>query len=118
MRAKLFGLAALCLLSVVRYANADTVVLTTSDASVVAAFGKSGQGWWSLDTHNILSNTNYVTGTSFNVSPGIDFSYRSFFTFDLNDPALHGQTIISATIRLQAFQGVGLNDGNLVSFLT
>jgi len=34
--------------------------------------------------------TNYTTGTSFDVSPGVDFSYRSFFTFDL--PALTNES--------------------------
>jgi hypothetical protein len=82
----------------------------------VAAFGKAGQGWWSLDTPNILENTNYTTGTSFNVSPGINYEYRSFFTFDLNNPALRGQTVLSAEIRLQAFLGTGFNDGNQISF--
>src|SRR3982074_2031090 len=98
-------------------AGADTTIsLSTSDPSVVAAFGKAGQGWWSLDTPNILENTNYTTGTSFNVSPGINYEYRSFFTFDLNNPALRGQTVLSAEIRLQAFLGTGFNDGNQISF--
>jgi hypothetical protein len=106
-------------------AGADTTItLSTSDPSVVAAFGKAGQGWWSLDTPNVLENTNYSTGTSFNVNtggdpngpPGIHYEYRSFFTFDLNNPALRGQMVLSAEIRLQAFLGTGLNDGNQISF--
>src|SRR5258708_31047768 len=77
-------------------ANADTFTLSTSDASVVSQLGKAGQGWWSLDTPNILTNTNYITGTA-DVFPGpIDESYRSFFTFDLSNPALQGQTITGA----------------------
>jgi hypothetical protein len=97
-------------------ANASTITLSTSDPSVVAQLGKAGQGWWSLDTPNILTNTNYSTGTAFNVSPGVNFSYRSFFTFDLSNPALQGQTITGAEIRLQAFWGTGFNDGGLISF--
>jgi hypothetical protein len=50
------------------------------------------------------------------VSPGVDFSYRSFFTFDLSNPALQGQTITGAELRLQAFIGTGFNDGGLISF--
>jgi hypothetical protein len=108
------GVAAL--LCVGTTANADTITLTTSDASVVSQLGKAGEGWWSLDTPNILTNTNYTTGTSFAVSgPGTDFSYRSFFTFNLSDPALQGQTITGAEIRLQAFIGTGINDGQPVS---
>jgi hypothetical protein len=50
-------------------ANASIITLSTSDPSIVAQLGKSGQGWWSKDTPNIATNTNYSTGTSFNVSP-------------------------------------------------
>jgi hypothetical protein len=89
--------------------------LSTNDASVVSQLGKAGEGWWSLETPNILTNTNYSTGTSPNVSPGIDFSYRSFFTFDLSNPALQGQTITGAQLGLQAFTGTGYNDGGLIS---
>jgi hypothetical protein len=113
-----FGCAAcICVVIFSGSAEADTTVtLSTSDPSVVAAFGKAGQGWWSLDTPNILGNTNYITGTSFNVSPGINYEYRSFFTFDLDNPVLRGQTVLSAEIRLQAFLGTGFNDGNQISF--
>lgn len=97
-------------------AHAGTVILSTSDASVVSQLGKPGQGWWSLDTPNVLTNTNYTTGTSPNVSPGVDFQYRSFFTFDLSNPALQGQKIIGAELSLQAFIGTGFNDGGLISF--
>jgi hypothetical protein len=47
----------------------------------------------------------------------LDFSYRSFFTFHLSNPALQGQTITGAELRLQAFIGTGFNDGGLISFL-
>jgi hypothetical protein len=114
MRNRFLGVAAL--LCVGTAAHANTVTLGTSDASVVSQLGKTGQGWWSLDTTNILTNTNYSTGTSPDVSPGIDFSYRSFFTFDLSNPVLQGQTITGATLRLQAFLGTGYNDGGLISF--
>lgn len=108
------GVAALLCVGTV--ANANTVILSTGDASVVSQLGKAGQGWWSLDTPNILANTNYITGTSPNVSPGIDFHYRSFFTFDLSNSALEGQTITGATLKVQAFIGTGYNDGGLISF--
>ena len=108
------GVAAL--LCIGTTARADTVTLGTNDASVVSELGKAGQGWWSLDTPNILANTNYTTGTSPNVSPGVDFNYRSFFTFDLSNPALQGQTITGAELKLQAFSGTGYNDGGLISF--
>jgi len=106
----------LCFAATWTTANATTVTLSTSDPSVVAQLGKAGQGWWSLDTPNILTNTNYTTGTSFDVSPAVNFSYRSFFTFDLSNPALQGQTITGAELRLQAFIGTGFNDGGLISF--
>jgi hypothetical protein len=102
------ALSVAALLCVGTAANADTVTLSTSDASVVSQLGKAGQGWWSLDTPNILTNTNYITGES----PG----YRSFFTFDLSNPALQGQTITGAELRLQAFFGTGYSDGGLISF--
>lgn len=95
-------------------AVAATVTLSTNDASEVSAFGKPGQGWWSQDTTNILSNTNYSTGTSYNVSPGVNFRYRSFFTFDLDNPAFSGQVITGAELKLQAFQGQF--DAGLISF--
>lgn len=113
MKGVLSGLAAL--LCIGSTADADTIILSTSDASVVSQLGKAGQGWWSLDTPNILTNTNYTTGTSPNVSPGVDFSYRSFFTFDLSNSAFQGQTITGATLRLQAFLGTGYGDGGLIS---
>jgi hypothetical protein len=97
-------------------AHASIVILSTSDPSAVAQLGKSGQGWWSQDTPNIATNTNYSTGTSFEVSPGVNFTYRSFFTFDLSNPALQGYTITGATLQLQAFLGTGLNDGGQISF--
>lgn len=109
------ALGAVALLCAGATAYADTITLTTSDSSVVSQIGKPGQGWWSLDTPNILGNTNYITGTSFNVSPGVNFSYRSFFTFDLDGAALQGQTITGATLRLQAFIGTGFTDGGLIS---
>jgi hypothetical protein len=109
------ALGAVALLCIGTTAYANTITLSTSDASVISQLGKAGQGWWSLDTPNILTNTNYTTGTSFNVSPGVDFSYRSFFTFDLGDLALQGQAITGATLRLQAFLGTGYNDGGLIS---
>jgi len=113
MKSKLvLGVAALLCVSVA--AHADTVILSTNDASVVSELGKAGQGWWSLDTPNILTNTNYITGTSANVSPGVDFSYRSFFTFDLSNPALQARTITGAELKLQAFTGTGYNDGGLI----
>ena len=63
-----------------------------------------------------MTNTNYITGTA-DVFPGpIDESYRSFFTFDLSNPALQGQTITGAELRLQAFFGTGYSDGGLISF--
>jgi hypothetical protein len=63
-----------------------------------------------------LTNTNYITGTA-DVFPGpIDESYRSSFTFDLSNPALQGQTITGAELRLQAFFGTGYSDGGLISF--
>ena len=46
----------------------------------------------------------------------MNFSYRSFFTFDLSNPALQGETITGAELRLQAFVGTGYNDGGLISF--
>jgi hypothetical protein len=107
----------LLLLSLVSSAaDASTVILSTSDSSVTAQLGKSGQGWWSLDAPNIATNTNYSTGTSFEVSPGVDFSYRSFFTFDLNSAALQGYTITGASLQVQAFLGTGFNDGGQISF--
>ncbi len=108
------GIAALLGVGTPTYAG--TVTLSTSDAAVVAQLGHPGEGWWSLDTPNILGNTNYSTGTSPNVSPGVDFTYHSFFTFNLSDAALNGQTITSATLKLQAFIGSGFNDGGLISF--
>jgi hypothetical protein len=114
MRNRFLGVAALLCIGTTAHAN--TVILSTNDASVVSQLGKAGQGWWSLDTPNILTNTNYFTGTSPDVSPGIDFSYRSFFTFDLSNPALQGQTITGAELKLQAFIGTGYNDGGLISF--
>ncbi|MEH2499552.1 hypothetical protein V1294_006031 [Bradyrhizobium sp. AZCC 1678] len=89
--------------------------MSTGDLSAVAQLGKSGQGWWSKDTSNIATNTNYTTGTSFEVSPGVNFSYRSFFTFDFGNPAVQGYTITGATLQLQAFIGTGLNDGGQIS---
>jgi hypothetical protein len=97
-------------------ASASTITLSTSDPSVVAQLGKAGQGWWSKDTFNIATNTNYSTGTSFSVSPGVDYSYRSFFTFDFSSPVLQGYTITGATLQLQAFLGTGFNDGGQISF--
>ena len=97
-----------------RVALAAAITLNTNDASVVSAFGKPGQGWWSLETANILQNTNYTTGTSYNVSPGVNFSYRSFFTFDLSNPLLTGNRIIGAQLKLQAF--LGLFDQGPISF--
>ena len=58
-------LGAVALLCVGATANANTLTLSTSDPSVVSQVGKAGQGWWSLDTPNIATNTNYTTGTSF-----------------------------------------------------
>jgi hypothetical protein len=75
---------------------ASTLTLTTSDATVVAAFGKPVQGWWSSDTPNVLNNTNYTTRTSYNVSPWVNFSYRSFFTFDMDNPALQNETLMGS----------------------
>ena len=83
----------------------ETITLTTNDALSLTAFSKPSQGWWSKDTTNIASNTNYITGTSYDVSPGVDYSYRSFFTFALNDPKLAGYRILGASLELQAFQG-------------
>ena len=111
-----YSILVLCFAGTWTAANATMVTLSTSDPSVVAQLGKAGQGWWSLDTPNILTNTNYSTGTSFDVSPGVNFSYRSFFTFDLSNPALQGQVITSAELKLQAFIGTGFNDGGLISF--
>jgi hypothetical protein len=75
------ALGAAALLYAGTVANANTVTLSTSDVSVVAQLGKPGQGWWSLDTPNISTNTNYITGTAFNVSPAsilaIEASLRS-----------------------------------------
>jgi hypothetical protein len=115
MRLGLTVAAVLCILGAAP-AKAGVVTLSTDDASVVGALGKAGQGWWSLDTPNIATNTNYITGTSFNVSPGVNFSYRSFFTFDLNNPALQGMMITGASLELQAFMGTGYNDGGVISF--
>ncbi|MEH2534414.1 hypothetical protein V1277_006290 [Bradyrhizobium sp. AZCC 1588] len=113
----LYGLLIFCFVAgLTTTANASSLILSTNDPSVVNELGKAGQGWWSLDTPNISTNTNYSTGTSFNVSPGVNFSYRSFFTFDLDDPALQGKIITGAEIRLQAFIGTGFNDGGLISF--
>jgi hypothetical protein len=72
---------------------ASTITLRTNDATVVAAFGEAGQGWWNNTDPAVDTNTNYAAGVGF----------RDFLTFDLNNPLLTGQTIVGATLRLQAF---------------
>jgi hypothetical protein len=84
-------------------AHATSMTLRTNDASVVAAFGEAGQGWWNPDYTAFDNNTNYAAAGNF----------RDFFTFDLNDAALTGATITGATLRLQAFD---TNGGTPIEF--
>jgi hypothetical protein len=91
-----FFAASICA-SVAGNVRAAPLTLRTNDASVVAAFGEAGQGWWHSSFASTDSNTNYAAGGG----------YRSFLTFDLNNLALTGQTITAAKVRLQAFQTQG-----------
>lgn len=84
-------------------AEAATITLGTDDTSVVSAFGESGQGWWNSIVNATDSNQNYASSGS----------YRGFYTFDLSDPALTGETITSAVLRLQAFSSGGTGTLNI-----
>jgi len=75
------------------------VTLSTGDSVLHSGTGRtSNQGWWADNDTNTANNNIVETGRA---NLGIVVERRSFFTFDLSDPALVGSTINSVTLQVQ-----------------
>lgn len=91
------------------HAAGALVVLSTAD-SVLDPLGAGrtlNQGWWSDGDMNSADNSAIQTGS---INAGGTINYRSFFTFDLNNPALAGVTVNSAVLTVTRGAGNPAND--------
>ena len=101
----------LCI-SIPQTLHAAIVVL---DSGAAPLGGRTlNQGWWSDVDTNSPTNDSIQTG-SINLGGGIIVNYRSFFTFDLTDPALAGVTIESAQLLVTRGSGTNPNNQNTLS---
>lgn len=93
------SLAGLAVLVLGHYSPAigSTISLSTADNEINSE--SPNQGWWNATLSNYIGNSNYIVGNGI----GGPQEFRDFFTFDLS--ALTGQTVTSATLEVQRYNG-------------
>lgn len=79
------------------YDGQETLTLNTAVGGPFVLNTNGNQGWWSPNSSNSDSNSNYIVG---NV-PGAD--WNDFFVFNISD--LSGQTVTSAVLSVSPFTG-------------